>query len=79
MKRIALLAMVAGLGTTAAAQGLDRNAAREACGADYSKYCSAVMPGGGRILRCLGQHLEKLAPACRSMVTQAAAAKTQAN
>ena len=46
--------------------------------ADYSKYCSTVVPGGGRIVQCLSQNLEKLTPACRAAVTDVVAAKAQA-
>ena len=43
-------------------------AEREACQADFEKYCPGVEPGGGRVLECLGKHLDQLAPQCKSMV-----------
>ena len=43
-------------------------AEREACQADFEKYCPGVEPGGGRILECLGKHLDQLTPQCKSMV-----------
>lgn len=43
-------------------------AQREACQADYEKYCPGVEPGGGRILECLSKHLDQLTPQCRSVV-----------
>ena len=39
--------------------------ARQACMADYSRYCSGLTPGGGRVRKCLGDHYAELAPACR--------------
>ena len=43
-------------------------AQREACQADFEKYCPGVQPGGGRVLECLGKHLDQLTPQCKSMV-----------
>lgn len=43
-------------------------AEREACQADYQKYCAGVQPGGGRIMQCLAQHLGQLTPQCKSVV-----------
>ena len=43
-------------------------AEREACQADFEKYCPGVEPGGGRVLECLGKHLDQLTPQCKSMV-----------
>ena len=43
-------------------------AEREACQADFEKYCPGVQPGGGRVLECLGKHLDQLTPQCKSMV-----------
>jgi hypothetical protein len=51
------------------ASGYDR-AARQACQADYQRFCASVTPGQGRILKCLGSHLEELAPACKAVVTE---------
>jgi Cysteine rich repeat len=41
---------------------------RAACKADYESYCQGTMPGGGRIIKCLASHYEKLAPACKKVV-----------
>jgi len=46
----------------------DKAAAREACMADYKKLCTGVMPGAGRVLKCLADNLDKLAPRCREIV-----------
>ena len=39
--------------------------AKQACMADYSRFCTGLAPGGGRIRKCLGDHYAELAPACR--------------
>ena len=43
-------------------------AEREACQADFAKYCPGVMPGGGRIIECLSKHVDQLTPACQTVV-----------
>ena len=43
-------------------------AEREACKADFEKYCSGVEPGGGRVIECLAKELDKLTPACQEVV-----------
>jgi len=43
-------------------------AEREACMADFQKYCPGVQPGGGRVMECLSKHLEKLTPQCKTVV-----------
>jgi hypothetical protein len=44
----------------------ERNAAMQACRADFSKLCSGVKLGGGRAAECLKQHEADLAPDCRA-------------
>lgn len=46
-------------------------ALREACKADYDRFCSKVRPGGGRILQCLQDHVGDLTPACRAALPAA--------
>lgn len=41
-------------------------AVRQACEADYHRFCATVIPGDGRILRCLTDRDKDLAPDCRS-------------
>jgi hypothetical protein len=43
-------------------------AERAACMADFEKYCTGVMPGGGRIIQCLAKQMDKLTPECRRIV-----------
>jgi hypothetical protein len=49
--------------------------ARAACRADYQKFCSTTMPGGGRIAKCLAENSEKLSPACKTAMADAKASK----
>ena len=44
---------------------------RNACMGDYEKYCKGVTPGGGRIIACLAKESDKLAPACKKVLTAA--------
>lgn len=41
---------------------------REACQADYEKFCKGVEQGGGRIIKCLNDHLSELTPQCQKVV-----------
>ena len=43
-------------------------AEREACQADFKKFCPNVQPGGGRVVECLSQHLDQLTPQCKAVV-----------
>ena len=43
-------------------------AEREACQADFEKYCAGVQPGGGRVVECLSKHLDQLTPQCKTVV-----------
>ena len=43
----------------------------ETCTADRNRLCSDVLPGGGRIVRCLAAKLDQLTPACRAGMEQA--------
>jgi hypothetical protein len=43
-----------------------RDASMKACRPDFSKLCSGVKPGGGRIAECLKLHEAELAPACKA-------------
>lgn len=56
------------LSAAPSAHAQDLKAAREACMPDYKKYCAGVVPGGGRVKKCLTDNLDKLAPECRAAV-----------
>lgn len=49
----------------------DAREARQACKADYSRLCSGISPGGGRVRKCLNDNFDALSAACK----QAASAK----
>jgi Cysteine rich repeat len=42
---------------------------QQLCAKDIDTFCKGVVPGGGRILRCLSGHRDELAPDCREIVT----------
>ena len=44
---------------------------RNACMADFEKYCRNVEPGGGRVIACLAKESDKLTPACRKVLEAA--------
>jgi hypothetical protein len=56
------------LGLSAGAALAQTAAEREACQADFEKYCPGIMPGGGRVVKCLSAHLDQLTPQCKSVV-----------
>lgn len=67
--RIILLAAVLTLVSLNAATAQDMTAEqREACKADYDKYCKGTMPGGGRIIACLSKQHDQLGAACKKVV-----------
>lgn len=72
MLRIVLVVMTLSLPTLASAQEITA-AQRTACKADYEKYCSNVMPGGGRILACLSKESVNLTAACKAALSAAEA------
>ena len=45
---------------------------RQACHADFQKFCAGVRPGGGRIQECMAPHKDELSPACRDALFKAA-------
>jgi uncharacterized protein GlcG (DUF336 family) len=46
-------------------------AAISACRSDASALCASVVPGGGRIIRCLSAQPDKLSPTCRTAMDKA--------
>jgi hypothetical protein len=69
MFRVACLAVVIVL-TAGAGFAQPTPAMRKACEADYHRSCATVLPGGGRILKCLADHESDLTPECRSSLQQ---------
>ena len=64
---IAIVAFAAGFSTAGFAQNLT-SAQRDACKADYAKYCSGVAPGGGRIIACLNKQRDQISVACQKVL-----------
>lgn len=46
-------------------------AAISSCTADATKLCAGVVPGNGRIIRCLIAQPDALSPACRESILKA--------
>ena len=69
LTRSALLSVVLVAGIAGAAIAEDEEAeARAACKADYEKLCADVIPGGGRIQKCLESNMDKLDSACKTFI-----------
>lgn len=67
--RTMVLSAVLVLGLAAPALADDKEEeAKAACTSDYEKFCSSVIPGGGRIQSCLQQNEDKLDAACKSFL-----------
>jgi hypothetical protein len=69
---MAAAAAILGLVGSAQAQSV-----QDACMGDYQKLCSATMPGGGRVAKCLVAHKDALTGGCKTALL-AEAAKRQA-
>ena len=65
---LALALVMASAPQRGAAQGFlpgeRARAVRMACSADYQRFCRGVLPGGGRILRCLSRHADVVSQPC---------------
>jgi hypothetical protein len=46
-----------------------RSEALQACKADYSRLCSGVSPGGGRVRKCLDDNFDALSAACKQAMS----------
>jgi hypothetical protein len=68
--RTALSIVFAGAVLVSGAAFAQTAAEREACQADFEKYCPGVEPGGGRVVECLAEHLDKLTPQCQAVVKE---------
>jgi hypothetical protein len=61
-------AALAFAGTQARSQSV-----QDACMGDYQKLCSATIPGGGRIAKCLVAHKDQLTDGCKTALRDEAA------
>jgi hypothetical protein len=68
MKQTMIAVLVLLSATAASAQTQEQ---REACMPDYQKLCSSVLPGGGRILKCLRDHSADITERCRTAIASA--------
>jgi exonuclease VII small subunit len=50
---------------------------RAACHDDVQKFCSAVTPGRGSIVRCLQEHHDQLSKSCQEQLAQARTRRRQ--
>ncbi|WP_315739382.1 MULTISPECIES: hypothetical protein [unclassified Bradyrhizobium] len=69
-----LFTLSLGLADAARAPLLPTDEQRAACQADYPRFCSDVLPGGGRIVAGLTRNYAQLADACKKVLD---AAKTE--
>jgi hypothetical protein len=65
---IALFASVASAQAMAASDIPDDVKLR--CKTDYSRLCSGIMPGGGRVLACFQAHKGEVSPDCADALSQ---------
>ena len=68
--RIALSVLFLAAQVTANGAFAQTAAEREACQSDYEKFCKGVEQGGGRIIKCLNDHLSDLTPQCQEVVKE---------
>jgi hypothetical protein len=70
---LSIALLMAWLPEQGAAQGFmpgeKARAVRQACAADWQRYCRDVPPGGGRILRCLSRHADLVSQPCFQALT----------
>lgn len=47
-----------------------RNQAKGSCKEDVNKFCKWVIPGGGRIIKCLFKNEDSLSEACKKVLNE---------
>jgi hypothetical protein len=82
LARLSFVALLIGLSVAGArSQAGDQaqiQSLKAACGADASRLCGNVLPGGGRILACLQQQQSQLGADCRAALPLAEKIKDEA-
>ena len=71
LKMVLTVGVVLSLSSVALAQSPAARAVLGACKPDIARFCSAVVPGGGRIKTCMKQHLPELSEPCKEALFQA--------
>ena len=66
--RIMVAAFAAFMAASEVQAQMTASAVRSACRGEYWRYCSGVLPGGGRIAACLDRHIEALNRDCAAAV-----------
>jgi hypothetical protein len=73
MAALCVALVLVSLPLAAAAQdflpGERARAVRMACAPEYQRFCRDVLPGGGRILRCLSRHADLVSQPCFQALT----------
>jgi hypothetical protein len=44
--------------------------ARPYCEEDAAKFCRWTVPGGGRVVKCMVEHIEELSPTCQQKIVE---------
>ncbi|NUJ78474.1 hypothetical protein HUN39_00200 [Methylocystis sp. FS] len=74
MRHSLSLLLIALFASVAPAQALPGNQipddVKERCKSDYSRLCSGVMPGGGRVLACFQAHKAEVTPDCADALSK---------
>lgn len=66
-----LIVLFAGVAPAEAAPGGQiPDDVKERCKSDYSRLCSGVMPGGGRVLACFQAHKDEVSPDCADALSK---------
>jgi hypothetical protein len=63
---IAALSLLAAASAQAQPAGGGGGGLREACQADFQKFCASVQGGGGAKMQCMKQHASELSDTCKA-------------